>query len=467
MVAAEKLAIYLIPLIVLVLLGMFYYGPSGAFGRAQNITTGVIDFVNATVGADELSGGTPTIPENHREAILKLNETIKGMLIDDDLECFANYGGFPDLGEEGTSIIMVYNEQADRTDFRILGGEGGQQVITNLLFSIEGMHPCVVAGEKEINAEVVKVPEEFYRQFLESPSTGSLYGYYNNIVNQIKIFYGTEGANGNKIEVPELGDDIVNDQNNNLQDGGWLFKTSGFYGRADICFFPTVYGNADCDGDDSDGLDNNCLTDTSEDESLIWKNDHGTLNLCSEENEESLQVSNLQVNNLLITGNVYSVVTEITANSVTMRAYPCNPQLVGCVGQDIVHSLNSAQVFLDANPSLELVSTPTLVPEPQPEEQQNWWEAPPYSTNSQLIRDIVYESGVSALSPKIDLAINLNLPSVQAALGPNGIRVLAEDPAPIVRRHVASHLNNEYVQNAFDGSPDLIAGLRAEFPSTE
>src|SRR3989344_5976372 len=110
MVAAEKLAIYLIPLIVLVLLGMFYYGPAGAFGKAQNITSGVIDSVNATVGADELSGGTPTIPNNHREAILRLNETINDMLADDKDECFANYNELPDLGEKGTSLIMVYNE---------------------------------------------------------------------------------------------------------------------------------------------------------------------------------------------------------------------------------------------------------------------------------------------------------------------------------------------------------------------
>src|SRR3989344_462856 len=109
MVAAEKLAIYLIPLIVLVLLGMFYYGPSGAFGKAQNVTAGVINFVNATIGANELAGGAPTIPENHREAIKKLNETIQNMLAFSNNNCFANYGGFPDLGEEGTSIIMVYN----------------------------------------------------------------------------------------------------------------------------------------------------------------------------------------------------------------------------------------------------------------------------------------------------------------------------------------------------------------------
>jgi len=227
MVATAKLVIYMIAILTgLIMLGIFFVPKMGAFSRASSATDVAKEFVpNVSIGADELNAGKPTIPSEHREQILKLNKTIRKMLDSGYSNCFGNFGDFSDLGERGTGIQMVYNPTKKSTDFLIYGGEGGQQLLTDFIFSIEGMHPCVIAGSKSIT-------ENFYTEFVDwKKSKGSHY----NRVNGIRIVYNTDGDNGNVIRVPELGADSVNDQDNNFENNGWLYTPDG----ENICFFPT------------------------------------------------------------------------------------------------------------------------------------------------------------------------------------------------------------------------------------
>ncbi len=245
--------------LIVIVSGTFF----NMFPEVKTVARDIIGTADELIGIEEISTmPTVAISDEHRAAILQLKETIEDMLADNNLECVANYGGLPPLGEigdSGASIEMQYN--IDKTDFTIR--TTGGQLLTDLSFSIDGMQPCVIAGEYNGHG----IPDSFYR--LISGQNAFVGTIYDKQVNNIQIGWARSGAGlvschgGNKITVPELGEDIVNDQCNNLDDGGWIFKPVHVAGTS-ICFFPTVYGNNLCDGDDKDGLDNDCLTDIDE-----------------------------------------------------------------------------------------------------------------------------------------------------------------------------------------------------------
>lgn len=240
----EILGLMVLPLILIGLFLFFYFGPEGTFEK--------VDSSVGTITEDYLAQGDSTfedptkvsILDRHRKEILELNDTIHEMLHSGKRDCFANYGGFSELNEEGTSIVMTYNSQEDTTEFSVYGGAGGKQIVTDLLFSIEGMTPCVIAGTEEI-------ADAFFTKFIDK---GQINGRYYTSVNSLKISYdqgtGWSGAtcgDGNKIFVPEFGNDAVNDECDNFEEGGWLFTPDG----KNICFFPTV----DEEDSSEDGLE--------------------------------------------------------------------------------------------------------------------------------------------------------------------------------------------------------------------
>jgi len=245
---AKKLVYYLIPLVVLILIGMWAWGPEALWAKTKGAYEGVKGFLpNVSVGAKGLEGGEPTIPGEQREAIDKLRATIKQMLKSNKTNCFASYGGLPELGEEGTSIIFNWREDKNLTELIVKGGAGGKQEV--FYEEIKGMRPCVIAGKDSVGGDV---SENFYYTFLEPDPSEVKSSTYYTPVGAINLFY-YEGRtffcrNANVIRVPEFGEDPVNDECDNLEDGGWLFTPDGKH----ICFFPTVYGDNDKDGTNND-----------------------------------------------------------------------------------------------------------------------------------------------------------------------------------------------------------------------
>ena len=250
-----KLITYLLALLVLVILGMFLYLDPGT-GYVK-ITKGFGGILNTLPSEEQDSSAFKLdIPADQRSQIDTLKDTIELMLKSSKKNCFANYGGLSDLGERGTSLTLTYDPAVDSTKLRVLGGEGGEQVITNLLYEFKGMKPCVVAGGI--------VAENFRKRFITQENTqiSSVY----NPINELTIYYETESAaglfglgllkgatcsNGNRIIVPEFGEQPVNDECNNLREGGFLFKPSSEPGSQHICFFPTnTEFNANEDGQD-------------------------------------------------------------------------------------------------------------------------------------------------------------------------------------------------------------------------
>jgi len=138
------------------------------------------------------------------------------------------------------------------------------------------MKPCVIAGYYD-------VAENFFKHFNKGETLNEP---YYSIVAGIDIFYregmvydsGNAGEhwyngfefswyNGNVIRVLGFPSDMVNNQNDNFESGGMLFKGND----NEICFFPT---NKKVNFD-VDGIDNDYISNINDEESLLYKWDNG------------------------------------------------------------------------------------------------------------------------------------------------------------------------------------------------
>ncbi|MBI2581641.1 hypothetical protein HYV87_00745 [Candidatus Woesearchaeota archaeon] len=225
---ATRIIFYVIPLLLLVVVSLVFFGQSGAWEDLKDAVLGASKLLpEVKVGLEEQKAEV-SIPDTHRESVGRIENTINNMLGSGKENCFAKYGKLSELGEAGTSL--TFELKGDKTSLTVRGGSGGKQIITDLYAEFTKMKPCVIAGPGRIT-------ENFRNYFLlaEEPL---LHPYYHP-VSSLTFFYSTSGVNENSISVPELG--LVND----LNDNGYLFTPDGEH----ICFFPT-----NDFGDDDEGL---------------------------------------------------------------------------------------------------------------------------------------------------------------------------------------------------------------------
>jgi hypothetical protein len=258
--ASEKAIFWIIALVFFVL--MLVWSPS-LWGSIKDSWEKIKPEVG--FGAPEVAGGKPTLPVEQEKALNRMQETIQYMLNSSKNNCFANYdlrfpfpsgNGLPPLGEEGTSITFRYrpDKQPEGTEMIVTSGAGGSQEVSYRFFPT--MRPCVVAWGYASDAQ--SAPTNFYYQFLNlNPLVGTVSGSYYVHSDLITIKYDTGktflATNENRIAYEKENRKLYD-----FQDGGYLFKGE----EGDICFFPTTIGNvikSSCDGDDSDGLDNDCF----------------------------------------------------------------------------------------------------------------------------------------------------------------------------------------------------------------
>lgn len=267
----NKLILYLIPIIVLILIVTFsYVGKTGAFPKVQQAFEGIKSYLpDIETGAKEISGKTPEISEEHNQAIRSLADTIRKMLDSEKENCFAQYQVLPNLGEQGTVIELSDNEMVVRT-------LGGKQVLTDfsneLSETVHGFIPCVIAGDKEIvsNFDKLFLNEKGWADKKKNLE-GEYFSSHFSLVDLIIISYNLEGLNENRISYS------ANKTFRDFEDYGYLYKPADGI----ICFFPTVDGNNVCDGSSEDGLDDDCLAgDTEEDISIPNQVSKGTLPTC-------------------------------------------------------------------------------------------------------------------------------------------------------------------------------------------
>ena len=102
---------YLVPLVILIVILAILFGGEGLFGGIKEAILGAKEVLpDVSIGLEEQKAEV-TIPDAHREEILNLQKAIVFMLSGKGRDvarenCFANYGRFSALGEEGTSIIF-------------------------------------------------------------------------------------------------------------------------------------------------------------------------------------------------------------------------------------------------------------------------------------------------------------------------------------------------------------------------
>ncbi len=235
MVALNKIGVYAIALIAGAIILGIIFGPSQIFsivkGSSSNLSQ-LVPNVSAMVGIDEQGSSDVIVPEANIQKFKNLNnaiETMKGKK-----QCVSNYGGFTNLG--GTSIEIGLSE---KSLVAWLMQDGRK---SNHSFKIEDLKPCVIAGSEEIT-------ENFYEKYENKPFKNDIKGYFAS-VDRIKIKEDdrTGCLADTRFMLPGYSDDIVNDECDNLEDGGKLFTPDGKY----ICFFPT---NFETDADE-DGLEN-------------------------------------------------------------------------------------------------------------------------------------------------------------------------------------------------------------------
>ncbi|GEM_PF-6703637 len=266
MVGIKTLAYYIIPLVFLIIVGMYFFaGNDGAFVKLKKITSGIIkgadDLVD--VGVEQNQASRPTLPSEHQEAVLKLKETIEKMKNSPKNNCFMNYklgaglvdgNGLPELGEKGTSLH--FEKTATGMRMIVNGGTNGMQEVSRAEFA--GVSPCVISGGEEVqkaarqgkvSAETFKqsVPQNFMARILGAKE--GVDGLYYLMVNSLDIKYDTDGPNENKIQYNN-GPLLL------FKDSGFLYKP---FETNTICFFPTHNPHTEICTGYEDGLSDYCL----------------------------------------------------------------------------------------------------------------------------------------------------------------------------------------------------------------
>ena len=210
-----KLMAYAIPIVVLILLAIFFFGGEGGFTKLKNTFSKTKSYLpDLTLGAERLQAEKPALPPYHEQAVRRLVETIQTMLNSDRQHCFATYGGLPELGEKGTVLKLAAGSITTYT-------LGGRQEITDLnqelAAKLAGFKPCVIAGPLSENFEKSFLNEE---QGAAKKIVEPLYLPVQEIVikhdgdNKIDFGYGDK----------------------DLEDGGMLYSPA----KGLVCFFPTV-----------------------------------------------------------------------------------------------------------------------------------------------------------------------------------------------------------------------------------
>ncbi len=262
----EKLGFWIIPLVALIIIALVYWGPEGFYQNMKELGDTVSGYVpNVSIGMNELNASAVALPAGQAGEISALKSMITKMLDSPDNNCFGDFGGFKsDLGngDKTTTITFYYDNTPQMTKMKVVNGIGNVYAIYNF----SGMRPCIIAGRDN-------EAENFYRHYVKG-EPNLFTPYYRvaveGIAQGLKISYQNEWSsyNGNTLEVLGWPDDFsVNDEGNNFDNGGLLFKGN----NKDICFFPT---NKEIDYDD-DGIEADIVKE------LKQKVKNGNLPTCS------------------------------------------------------------------------------------------------------------------------------------------------------------------------------------------
>lgn len=230
--AFNKLVYYLIPLIVLVLIVMWQFGPEGLFDDMKDAVKGIVE-MTPEIGAEEIEAAEVQLSEDQLDSINSLEQVITLMLSSENNNCFQRYEQFPSLEENNVLIEFDYADG----ETTLIVKKGEEHRLIDEVVEIKEMVPCVIAGES--GGE--DISENFYYTFLDK-DLSRVKGPVYFSVDSISMAFDTSGFDENRID---FGDGFVD-----FEDEGWLFTPDNKH----ICFFPTVDGDNDEDGLNDDYL---------------------------------------------------------------------------------------------------------------------------------------------------------------------------------------------------------------------
>ena len=234
-----------------------------------------IDKPDLSVGLEEIKGEELLLPSNVHVEAKALRSTLMAMAESENTNCFETFGGFKkDLGEEADqTVTFSFTYGQDKKGEEFVDGTWVEinpyksQIVDR--YFVEGMRPCVIAGSEQL-------VETFINKFAKKKSVS---GKFHSPVDSINIYYNEEGYNGNAIRVSGdgfgLGRAPVNGKGKNFESDGVLFKVDDEYGS--ICFFPT-----NDYVDNEDGMNDDWLEDSGDEESFAYKIGHGQVTKCTE-----------------------------------------------------------------------------------------------------------------------------------------------------------------------------------------
>jgi hypothetical protein len=146
---------YIIPLVVLIILGVMIYGDNGLFPSLKKSASGMEDYLpNISFGAEGIEGIKPELVPETSKAVNDLINTIKSMK--DKQNCFVQYNQLPLLkGKNKDSYKIIFTPEI----ITIMAGPEGKQVAETI--KIEGIKPCLIAG-KINNDDVIKLFQNYF-----------------------------------------------------------------------------------------------------------------------------------------------------------------------------------------------------------------------------------------------------------------------------------------------------------------
>ena len=245
----EKFIFWIIPLVVLIILAIMYFGEGSMFESIKDMVDKLVGVSGISIGANQLSGEKPQLPPEHQQAADNLKKAFNGF--EGKKDCFFHYGPFNDL--KGVSINITVS--GDKNYLNIYGGAGGTQLIESNEVKLK---PCVIAGES--GGKIVA--EEFLKKFVNG--NNSITKNYYSPATKIQF------AKNNAVSYQLHGSAL---DSSNLEDNGWLFVAN----ENRVCFFPT---NLVRDATSS-GLDNDFFVEINR-ISITRMIKEGKLTVCNE-----------------------------------------------------------------------------------------------------------------------------------------------------------------------------------------
>ena len=151
MVAVKKLAMYLIPLIVLVFSTSGYFGESGMFNEIKDMGENVRDAApNVSAGMAKLTAEKVLMSGEHEAQFKSFKKAIEELLNTSETKCFGSYLPFTDFAENpsfyedvanSVKLTINYDSVKDESFLTMSTAKGQIRDIQNYSFK-----PCVVAG---------------------------------------------------------------------------------------------------------------------------------------------------------------------------------------------------------------------------------------------------------------------------------------------------------------------------------